>query len=114
MFNCCFGFLNKRRIKYNAEPTENPSAAQSKSMLPQNQTFQCSKCNGKNCGYEDWTKNFDSPISGLHCDEVFPGIFASQRPSTVLIDKYNLVISFKRSIIKQIRYWRNHKSSTRR
>jgi len=51
---------------------------------------------GVKCKHENWIYNKKTAIRGLNVDIVAPGIFASQRPSTVLINQYNLVEAFKK------------------
>jgi hypothetical protein len=55
----------------------------------------CLFCEGVNCKSEDYAFAINSPIEGLNCNLVFNQIFASQRPSTCLIQKYNLIQRFK-------------------
>jgi hypothetical protein len=57
--------------------------------------FRCLFCGGAKCKHEDWTKNKNTVIVGLNCDQITTELFASQRPSTVLIQKYNLIEQFK-------------------
>lgn len=57
--------------------------------------FRCLFCGGENCKHEDWTRNKKTVIKGLNCDKINEDLFASQRPSTVLIEKYNIVKKFQ-------------------
>jgi len=52
-------------------------------------------CGGEQCKHENWKNHKNPAIIGLNCDEVAPEIYASQRPSTILIKQYNLVQKFK-------------------
>ena len=56
----------------------------------------CFLCGGENCKAEDWTQCQDTPIKGLNCNLIGSSIFASQRPSTVLIEKFDLVNELKK------------------
>jgi len=57
----------------------------------------CFFCGGEACKHENYLKNTNdnNAIIGLHSDFITDDIIASQRPSTVLINKYNLVKVFK-------------------
>ena len=57
--------------------------------------FRCLFCGGKNCPNEDYRNNPHTPIIGLNCDLIDNDVYASQRPSNVLIKKYNLTEKFK-------------------
>jgi hypothetical protein len=55
----------------------------------------CYFCGGEKCKHENW-KNHDNPaIAGLHSDYITEEIIASQRPSTVLIERYGLINVFR-------------------
>ena len=55
----------------------------------------CFLCGGEHCKDEDWL-NCESPsIEGLNSNLIFPGIFASQRPSSCLVEKFKLIDKFK-------------------
>ena len=56
----------------------------------------CFFCGGDSCKHENHLKNRNNnAITGLHSDFITDDIIASQRPSTILINKYNLVKTFK-------------------
>jgi hypothetical protein len=57
----------------------------------------CFFCGGDSCKHENYLKNpnLNNAITGLHSDFITDDIIASQRPSTVLINKFNLVKTFK-------------------
>ena len=60
--------------------------------------FICLFCGGKTCRHEDYTRNPNPAIIGLHSDFVTPSVIASQRLSTNLINKYDIIQQFKRYI----------------
>ena len=62
----------------------------------------CMFCGGQNCKYEDPNLYDKCAIQGLISDLFYDCIYASQRPSTTLIKKYDLINSFKRNNIKLI------------
>ena len=62
----------------------------------------CVFCGGENCKYEDPTLHKNNAIRGLISDCFFDCIYASQRPSTALIKRYDLINSFKKNNIKLI------------
>ena len=62
----------------------------------------CVFCGGENCKYEDPSLYKNSAIRGLISDLFYDCIYASQRPSTALIKKYDLINSFKNNNIKLI------------
>ena len=65
-----------------------------KSLYELKDTFRCLFCGGTKCPCEDYKTNPKSAIEGLNCDIIKNEIYASQRPSNVLIEKYNLVKKF--------------------
>lgn len=62
----------------------------------------CYACGEENCKDEDFSLNKNSAIKGLNSDLFFDCIYASQRPSTALIQKYDLIHAFKKKNIKLI------------
>ena len=62
--------------------------------------FICLFCGGKTCKHEDYTRNPNPAIIGLHSDFVTPYVIASQRLSTNLINKYDIIQQF----LKYIQY----------
>ena len=59
--------------------------------------IRCFCCGGKNCKYENYLNNIknNNAIIGLNSNYITDNIIASQRPSEILINKYNLVEQFK-------------------
>lgn len=64
--------------------------------------FKCLFCGGSNCRVEDFGNFENNFIFGLNSVE-FHGLIVSQRPSTVLIEKYDLVEKFKKCLSNQIK-----------
>ena len=62
----------------------------------------CYDCGEENCKDEDFSLNKDFAIEGLNSSLFFDCIYASQRPSTALIKKYDLINSFIKNNIKLI------------
>ena len=62
----------------------------------------CIFCGGINCSSEKYIEEKKYKIKGLICELYYDCIFASQRPSTELIKKYNLIQNFKANNIKLI------------
>ena len=81
----CFSKNSPIRKRINETP---------KSLYELKDTFRCLFCGGTKCPCEDYKKNPKSAIEGLNCDIIKNEIYASQRPSNVLIEKYNLVKKF--------------------
>ncbi len=65
-----------------------------KSLYDLKDTFRCLFCGGIRCPCEDYKTNPKYAIEGLNCDIIYNEIYASQRPSNVLIEKYNLIKKF--------------------
>ena len=63
---------------------------------------QCVFCGGEKCKYEDPTLYEKCAIKGLISDLFYDCIYASQRPSSSLIKKYDLINSFKANNIELI------------
>ena len=57
--------------------------------------YKCLFCNGKDCKWENYKKQESPSITGLLSDLFLDTIYASQRPSTILINEYNLISEFK-------------------
>ena len=81
----CFSKNSPIRKRINETP---------KSLYELKDTFRCLFCGGTKCPCEDYKTNPKSAIEGLNCDIIKNEIYASQRPSNVLIEKYNLVKKF--------------------
>ena len=79
-----------------SQKLENETSVKTKkSLYTLKDKFRCIFCGGKNCANEDYRRNKNSSIVGLNCDLIDNSIYASQRPSNVLIKKYNLIQVFK-------------------
>ena len=63
--------------------------------------LRCLFCGGKNCKHENYLTNIknNNAIRGLNSNYITENIIASQRPSEVLINKFNLVKLFKKENI---------------
>ena len=57
--------------------------------------YKCLFCNGKDCKWENYKKQESPSIPGLLSDLFLDTIYATQRPSTILINEYNLISEFK-------------------
>lgn len=59
--------------------------------------FKCLFCGGDACKHEDFRKNKNkhNAINGLHSNFITDEIIAAQRPSTILINNFNLIQVFK-------------------
>jgi hypothetical protein len=57
--------------------------------------FKCLFCGGEKCKHENYLRNKNYAIIGLNSDFITDDIIASQRPSTILINKFDLVNVFK-------------------
>ena len=62
----------------------------------------CLFCGGESCKYENPSRDIESDLDGLIANLYFDCIYASQRPCTKLIKKYNLIELFKQKNIKLI------------
>jgi hypothetical protein len=66
----------------------------------------CVFCGGKNCKYcgtpEIWEKTGQNAIPGLYSAWVTENVLAMQRPSTVLMQKHNLIPAFGEAGIRSI------------
>jgi hypothetical protein len=56
----------------------------------------CYFCGGENCKHENWLNHSNPAIAGLHSDFITSAVIASQRPSTVLINNFDLITEFKK------------------
>lgn len=66
------------------------------------QEFICRFCGGKSCHHEIWTNNPVSIIRGIDTDWIVPSIMASQRPSTRLMEEYDIMAQLKSHSIHSI------------
>ena len=78
------------------------STSDSKSVFEMKMPYICLFCGGENCKYENPSNHNNTAIPGLIADLYYDCIYASQRPSTCLIKKYNLIEAFKQRNIKLI------------
>ena len=62
----------------------------------------CIFCGGQNCKYENPNLYDKCEIPGLISDIFYDCIYASQRPSSILIKKYDLINNFKKNNIQLI------------
>ena len=72
------------------------------SIFEMKMPYMCLFCGGEACKWEDPSLYKNSSIHGLNADLFFDCVYASQRPSTCLIKKYNLLEVFKQKKIKLI------------
>jgi hypothetical protein len=120
--NCCLSICRKvssSSLKQkNSNPQINTPTSKRRSMLPSKNDnrmvernsiaqsslqplyelkdkFRCLFCGGAACKHENWKNNPNTPIIGLNCDQIADSLFASQRPSTMLIHEYNLIKKIK-------------------
>ena len=70
-----------------------------KSLYELKDTFRCLFCGGIKCPCENYKTNPKYAIEGLNCDLIYNEIYASQRPSNLLIEKYNLIKKFNENNI---------------
>ena len=78
------------------------NSSDSSSIFEMKMPYICLFCGGENCKYENPSNHNNSAIPGLIADLYYDCIYASQRPSTCLIKKYNLIETFKQKKIKLI------------
>ena len=78
------------------------STFDSKSVFEMKMPYICLFCGGENCKYENPSNHNNTAIPGLIADLYYDCIYASQRPSTCLIKKFNLIEVFKQKNIKLI------------
>lgn len=62
-------------------------------------SFLCRFCGGKKCKHENWKTQENSAIEGLNSTWITMDILACQRPSSRIIDQYDLIASFKKQKI---------------
>ena len=69
-----------------------------KFSYPFKNKFACLFCGGKSCKHEDYHYNLsnNNAIEGLHSNFITENVIASQRPSEVLINEYQLLTQFKK------------------
>lgn len=86
------GSTRKIQEKYNVE----------NSIFEMKMPYFCIFCGGESCKWENPALYKNTAIHGLNADLFFDCVYASQRPSTCLIKKYNLLEVFKQKKIKLI------------
>ncbi|ESO03641.1 hypothetical protein HELRODRAFT_146072, partial [Helobdella robusta] len=60
-------------------------------------------CGGKNCKYDCADRWQDQQaIEGIYSTWITPNILAMTRPSTAMIEKYDIILQFKKAKIKSI------------
>jgi hypothetical protein len=89
---------NQKRFNFPLK-TKNSQTPKFESLYDLKDTFRCLFCGGTKCPCEDYRKNPKNAIEGLNCDIINNEIYASQRPSNTLIEKYNLVKRFHKNNI---------------
>ena len=85
-----------------ANKNQQKMKSSTQNIYPNKSPFICIFCNGKKCKSEDYRIHPNPAIPGLNSDLYFNSIYASQRPSNVLIKKFNLISFFKANDIKLI------------
>ena len=80
---------NYKKLTFKKKINQTP-----KSLYELKDTFRCLFCGGIKCPCENYKTNPKYAIEGLNCDLIYNEIYASQRPSNVLIEKYNLIKKF--------------------
>ena len=88
---------SKYSNKYSQEKDKNGN-----SIFDMKMPYICLFCGGEACKYENPSKEIKSDIDGLIANLYFDCIYASQRPCTKLIKKYDLIETFKQKNIKLI------------
>ena len=89
---------NQKRFNFPLK-TKNSQTPKFESLYDLKDTFRCLFCGGTKCPCEDYRKNPKNAIEGLNCDIINNEIYASQRPSNTLIEKYNLIKRFHKNNI---------------
>ena len=87
---------NIKTTESNIIQTFNEKKKKTKIIYDLKDKLRCFFCNGIKCKHENYLNNkSNNAIKGLHSNFITENIIASQRPSEILITKYNLVQSFK-------------------
>jgi hypothetical protein len=87
--------ISKNQIRNFVNPSVSSKVKISKKLYELKDQFRCIFCGGAGCKHEDYTKNKNSVMEGMNCDQINDDLFASQRPSTILIEKFQLIKRFK-------------------
>jgi protein tyrosine/serine phosphatase len=81
------------------KPLSGQKQKDSKTHWTNKDVIRCYFCGGATCKHENWQFNKNPAIKGLHSTYINSDIIASQRPSTVLVEEYDLIESFKNANI---------------
>ena len=98
--NCCNNqsalTIEEQNNKISPKKTNNSSNNNnSEPLYSKKNRLMCMFCGGKECNHENYlTHKGQVAIEGLNSDQIDENIFASQRPSNILIDKFDLITKF--------------------
>ena len=98
--NCCNNqsalTLEEQNNQIPQKKTNNSSNNNnSEPLYSKKNRLMCMFCGGKECNHENYlTHKGQVAIEGLNSDQIDENIFASQRPSNILIDKFDLITKF--------------------
>ena len=98
--NCCNNqsalTLEEQNNQISQKKTNNSSNNNnSEPLYSKKNRLMCMFCGGKECNHENYlTHKGQVAIEGLNSDQIDENIFASQRPSNILIDKFDLITKF--------------------
>ena len=68
-----------------------------KKLYKSKSIFICLFCGRDKCYHENYLEHpTHNAIKGLNSDQIDENLFASQRPSNILIEKFNLIEEFKK------------------
>ena len=71
-----------------------------KKLYKSKSIFICLFCGRDKCYHENYLEHpTHNAIKGLNSDQIDENLFASQRPSNILIEKFNLIEEFKKKNI---------------
>jgi hypothetical protein len=89
--------------KGNANQTKQSSSnSKHKHHWVKKDKLRCLFCGGTKCKHENYQTCKNPAIIGLHSNYITEDIIASQRPSTILVQKYKLIKTFKEQNIGMI------------
>ena len=98
--NCCNNqsalTIEEQNNQISKKKTNNSSNNNnSEPLYSKKNRLMCMFCGGKECNHENYlTHKGQVAIEGLNSDQIDENIFASQRPSNILIDKFDLITKF--------------------
>ena len=98
--NCCNNqsalTIEEQNNQISQKKTNNSSNNNnSEPLYSKKNRLMCMFCGGKECNHENYlTHKGQVAIEGLNSDQIDENIFASQRPSNILIDKFDLITKF--------------------